>query len=138
MAMSTDLPPGNIVSRMVSAEIGTDLSYADLKMLLSSGALTLRFPSAVLSQVTSKLSEINLYLESRSATQTGHLAIHASDVLDVTVGAPAGGNRVILSVKGVNNVAYHFAMPLEVASRLRLELRRAVQSAEQQSKQTRQ
>jgi hypothetical protein len=138
MATSTDLPPGNIVSRFLRATLAPDLSSVDLQLLLRSGPFTLRLSTESLEQITSKLSEINLHLQSRSATSTGHLAVHASEAVDVTAGAPAGGGKVILSIKGSNNVVNHFALPVAVAARFRPELRQAVQSAERQGKQTRQ
>jgi hypothetical protein len=139
MATNADLPPGNVVASLTGASFAEDFSFVDVRFAMQGNAgLTLRMSPLVLSQITSKLNEFLLFIQSRTLTKGDHFAVHASEAADVTAGAAAGGGKVILSIKGTNNVVNNFSLPVAIAARFRPELRQAVQSAEQQNKQTRQ
>jgi len=99
--------------------------------MLANGPMTLRFATETLEEVTVKLNEIAAYLKTRTATQPDHIALRASEVVDVTVEARAESGKLILLMRGSNNVAHQFAIPVEVADRFRSELERAIQSANQ-------
>jgi hypothetical protein len=139
MAASTDLPAENVVTKLTSGSFAEDFSFVDIKLeIKQGGTLSLRMNPADFSQITSKLSELLAFIQSRTLTKGDHFAVHASEAVDLTAGAAAGGSKIILSIKGTNSVVNHFAVPVAVAARFRPELRQAVQSAERQSKQTRQ
>jgi hypothetical protein len=139
MTTSADLPSQNVVVGLTGASFAEDFSFVDVRFAMEQNAgLTLRMTPSNLSQVTSKLNEFLSFIQSRTLTKGDHFAVHASEAVDVTAGAAAGGGKVILSIKGTNNVVSNFALPVAIVARFRPELRQAVQSAERQSKQTRQ
>jgi hypothetical protein len=139
MAIDTDLPPGNIVRGLKSFGHSPDLSEIDFRFEMQNGAgLTLRMDQNVLATTASSLTETAAYLQSRIPTTTGHHAIVALEMTEASAVAPAGGGTVMLRLKGINGIEYNFAVPVEVAGKLRPQLREAVQSAERQTKQTRQ
>jgi hypothetical protein len=139
MATSTDLPAGNIVHGLKNFSHNPDLSEIDITLEMQNGAkLTLRMNQNALQKAASGLTETALFLQSRRSTTTGHIAILALEMKEASVAAAAGGGCIMLRLKGTNGIEYHFSLPVAVAANLRPELRQAVQSAEKQTKATRQ
>jgi hypothetical protein len=127
------------ISKLSAASVAEDLSFVNIEFETEDGGkVGFRMLPMDADQIAGKLSEFVLFIRSRTLTKGDHLAVHASEAADLTAGAAAGGDKVILSVKGNNGIVNHFAVPIEVAARFRPELRQAVQSAEKQRKQTRQ
>lgn len=139
MAADTDLPPSNIVLGVAGAEVAPNQSSVDVRFSMNGGAgLTLRMSAHVLEDSLAKLTQLNLFLQSRTPTSTGHLAVRPVDAVDATAAAAGGGAKVILSIKGRNNIDNHFAVDVSVAKRHLSELRKAIESADKQARAVRQ
>ncbi len=66
-----------------------------------------------------------------------HLEMQFVPGVAATVQAPVGGGRVLLLVRGSNDLPYHFSLPFEEAEKLHSELPDAIQSAKNQASQSR-
>ncbi len=66
-----------------------------------------------------------------------HLKIQLVPVVAATAQAPVGGGKVLLLVRSSNNLPYHFSLRFQEAEQLLSELPDAIQSAKNQSSQSR-
>lgn len=139
MAKSTDFPPGNTVTALKSFSVSPDFSAVDLKFaMLGNDGITLRMSQDVLHKTALRLGEILTFIQSRTPTSTGHLAVHASEAVDIRVGAPAGGGKVIVQIVAASGMIHNFAVPRREAARFGQDLKPAIERAEAEASATRQ
>jgi hypothetical protein len=136
--MTADKPRYSI-TKLSTASVAADLTFVDLEFETDDGhKVVFQMRPINADEIVSKLSEFIFFIRTQTLAKGDHFAVHASEAVDVTASAAAGGDKVILAVKGSNGLLNHFALPVDVATRFRPELRQAVQSAEKQRRQTRQ
>ncbi len=129
------------ISRMPDAFVSEDGQYVELSFQDDSGeTVTLGFQVAHFERCMALAGQLVLNAQNpqnATPTTTGHLSIQATDLADATAGVPAGGSKVILSLRLLSGLVSHFALPPQMANRLRKELQTATRSAERQSRSTR-
>ena len=139
MATSTDLPPGNVVTKLVKFGHSPDFSEGDFTFQMGAGnsTLTLRMSKDVLRNTASGLTEASLFLQTRARTTPGHTAVLLLEMTEASAVAAAIGGKVVIRLKGVNGIDYNFSVAHSVAAQLQSELSQAVKAA-QETNQTRQ
>ena len=126
------------VAGMRHAYVSEDGSLIELEFVSEEDTITrLSFDAERFERFASLAVELFTEARNRKAATTGHLEIRAVEVVDSTALAPAGGGKVILSVRNKLGMPYHFSMPPEDAQKLRSELFRAAKSAKKQASQFR-
>ena len=139
MAQSTDLPPGNVVSKLTKFGHSPDFSEADLTFQIGGGSntLTLRMSKDVLRDTAAGLTETSLFLQTRARTTTGHTAVLLLEMTEASAVPAAIGGKVVIRLKGRNGIDYNFSVDRDVAAQLQSQLSQAVKAA-QETNQTRQ
>jgi hypothetical protein len=90
-----------LISTMSGASSAEDRSFVDLEFKTEDGdKVTFRMTPMSADQIAGKLGEFVLFIRSQTLSKGDHFAIHASEAVDLTAAAAAGGEKVILSVKG--------------------------------------
>jgi hypothetical protein len=89
-----------------------------------------------LSQVATRLADMNLHLQTRIGSATGHLGIQAAEVADLFAREIAQGGKVIVGFR-TNVGTQLFALSPEHAQQLRVNVQTAEESAQKLASQSR-
>jgi len=126
------------VIKMPRASVMSDGSEIEMEFEGSNGEMiTLVFDPAELDRFAGRTMQVVDHARNQKLAIGGHLSIQASEVVAAVADAPVGGGKVILALRGDNNVVQHFALQPSEAEKLRPQLFRAVKSATAQKKKTR-
>ncbi len=130
-----------VITGMIEGAIAEDLSAVEATFSTDSGRpLVCQFQPDLLYSIVGRLAQLVAVVRSQTIKTGDHFEVRGEPVVDAAVRAPIGGGNstVILKLKIDNDLFYDFSLPLEIASKLRLEMQAAEESAGRQSKQTRQ
>jgi hypothetical protein len=93
--------------------------------VVGSSPLVLTMSANSLAQIVSGLTELDLEAQSRIGSTTAHRAVSADDAQAVTAAETAGGDKVLLLVRNSRGRSLSFALSLDQAQQLRVDLKKA-------------
>ena len=121
--------PGNSeysVMALTSAQLAPDGSTVEIKLAVGGDSpLALTMSANSLAQIVSALTELDAAAQTRIASTTGHRAVSADGAQAVTAHEAAGGDKVLLSVSNSRGRLQSFALSLEQAQQLRIDMKKA-------------
>jgi hypothetical protein len=111
---------------LTRAFVAEDKSSVEIHLAVVGGPpLVLTMSPNSLGQIVSGLTELDSAVQIQIGSTTGHFATHAADVQDLTVQAAAGGDKVILSFCNSAGRFQSFAVAVEQALQLRVDMKKA-------------
>jgi hypothetical protein len=123
---------GPLITGIVESGIAEDFSCVQITFGVDQGKpLVCRARPDTLQRIIIHLSEMAASVRSQTLAKGDKRSIPAIVAVEATAQAPVGGNKVILGVRGGNNVAQYFALTQEIAARLRSQLQTAAESVKQ-------
>jgi hypothetical protein len=121
--------PGNneySVMALISADFAPDARSVEIRLAVVGGPpLVLTMGSNSLAQVVSGLTELDAAAQTRIASTTGHRAVSADVAQAVTASEVAAGDKIVLSVQNSRGRSQLFALSLEQAQELRVDMKKA-------------
>jgi hypothetical protein len=114
------------VMALTSAQLGPNASSIEIKLAVVGAApLVLTMSPNSLAQIVSGLADLDWEAQTRIASTTGHRAVSADEAQGVTASEVAGGDNIVLSVRNSRGRIQSFALSLEQAQQLRVDMKKA-------------
>ncbi len=126
------------IKSVARASVLDEDSRVEIDLLTEAGERrVLNFPIADFEWFLARAGQLLMDVRIRKLSKGDHLAIQTVRAAEAVARAPAGGGRVILSIRGDNDLVANYALSPELAERLRLELFRAARDAVKDAKKSR-
>lgn len=113
------------VKEMPRASLLEDGSVVELQFKSARGPVTLIFDPDDLERFAARSMELIRHAQNKRRAISGHLEVHASDVVGAIADSPAGGGKVILSLRGSNGIVQAFGLTPQQSLELRPMLEKA-------------
>ena len=126
------------ITSMPRASFIEDGTVVEIVLATKEGQnLTLSFATNDFDRFVGRAAQLVTGARNQTPASGGHLEVPTVRAVAAMANAPAGGGKVILSVRSDTDLPYHFALEPEEAEQLRPQLHRAARSAKKQASKTR-
>lgn len=130
-------PKKHSVTAFTKVLVAEDASYVEVHVAAADEPLVLSIPANALSQVVSRLTDLETAIQMQIGSNTGHVATAAADVSAVMVQEAVEGSRVIVSFRTSKGRIHSFALSLEQVQQLRVDAWEAEDKAKEQASRSR-